>query len=84
MKKTLSIVAVITCCYNECAERKGLGWLGTPHHHLHYAEKHLTEEANEKCRHYLNQRLPHYSSWQDYWRHSDPFKETSYLALELC
>ena len=54
-------------------------WGGWGHHIVAYiAEKHLTPEAKEKCQHYLKHSLPHYSSWQDYWRHSDPFKEISY------
>ena len=77
MKKTLSIIALALVAIMSVQSAKA--WGGWGHHITTYiAEKHLTEEANEKCRHYLNQRLPHYSSWQDYWRHSDPFKETSY------
>ena len=56
-----------------------LAWGGWGHHITAYiAEKHLTPEAKEKCQHYLKHNLPHYSSWQDYWRHSNPFKEISY------
>ena len=53
-----------------------MAWGGWGHHITAYiAEKHLTPEAKEKCQHYLKHNLPHYSSWQDYWRHSKPFEE---------
>jgi hypothetical protein len=56
-----------------------MAWGGWGHHITAYiAEKHLTPEAKAKCQHYLKHNLPHYSSWQDYWRHSDPFKEISF------
>ena len=59
--------------------QNALAWGGWGHHITAYiAEKHLTPEAKEKCQHYLKHNLPHYSSWQDYWRHSDPFKEISF------
>lgn len=59
--------------------QSAMAWGGWGHHISTYiAEKHLTPEAKEKCQHYLKHRLPHYSSWQDYWRHSDPFKATTY------
>ena len=58
--------------------QNAMAWGGWGHHITAYiAEKHLTPEAKEKCQHYLKHNLPHYSSWQDYWRHSDPFKEIS-------
>ena len=59
--------------------QSAMAWSLWGHHISAYiAEKHLTPEAKEKCQHYLKHNLPHYSSWQDYWRHSDPFKEISY------
>lgn len=59
--------------------QSAMAWGNWGHHIITYlAEKHLTPEAKEKCQHYLKYRLPHYSSWMDYWRHSDPFKESSY------
>ena len=59
--------------------QSAMAWSNWGHHIAAYiAEKHLTPEANAKCQHYLKQNLPHFSSWQDYWRHSDPFKEISF------
>ena len=59
--------------------QSAMAWGGKGHHISAYiAERHLTAEAKQKCQHYLKHNLPHYSSWQDYWRHSDPFKEISY------
>jgi hypothetical protein len=77
MKKTL--VTIVLSLVAIMSVQSAMAWGGWGHHISTYiAEKHLTPEANEKCRHYLKHRLPHYSSWQDYWRHSDPFKEISY------
>jgi len=68
----LSLVSILSV-------QNAKAWGGWGHHISTFiAEKHLTPEANEKCQHYLKHSLPHYSSWQDYWRHSDPFKEISY------
>ena len=59
--------------------QSAMAWGGWGHHISAYiAEKHLTPEAKAKCEYYLKHKLPHYSSWQDHWRHSDPFKEISY------
>lgn len=59
--------------------QSALAWGNWGHHISAYiAEQHLTPEAKEKCQHYLKHNLSHYSSWQDYWRHSDPFKEISF------
>ena len=59
--------------------QSAMAWGNWGHHITAYiAEKHLTPEAKAKCQHYLKYSLPHYSSWQDYWRHSDPFKEISF------
>ena len=59
--------------------QSAMAWSMWGHHISAYiAEKHLTPEAKEKCRYYLKHRLPHYSAWQDYWRHSEPFKEMTH------
>ena len=43
---------------------------GTVGHHCaaYIAEQHLTPEAKEKCRHYLNHTLTYYAMWMDRWR----------------
>lgn len=73
------IATFIVACVALCCVQSAMAWGGWGHHIAAYiAEKHLTPEANAKCQHYLKQNLPHFSSWQDYWRHSDPFKEISF------
>lgn len=77
MKNKISIL-VLALVATMCTQ-SAMAWGGWGHHISAYiAEKHLTPEAKAKCQHYLKHNLPHYSSWQDYWRHSDPFKEISY------
>ena len=62
--------------------QEALAWATTGHHVVAYiAEQHLTPEANAKCVQYLQFSLPHYSSWQDYWRNSDPFKEITHWHM---
>ena len=43
---------------------------GTVGHHCaaYIAEQHLTPEANEKCRYYLQHTLSYYAMWMDRWR----------------
>ena len=77
MKNKISIL-VLALVATMCTQ-SAMAWGGWGHHISAYiAEKHLTPEAKAKCQHYLKHNLPHYSAWQDYWRHSDPFKESSY------
>ena len=74
MKNKISIVLLAIVA--TLGVQKAMAWATWGHHVTAYiAEKHLTPEAKEKCQHYLKHSLPHFSSWQDYWRHSDPFKE---------
>ena len=62
--------------------QEALAWATTGHHVVAYiAEQHLTPEAKAKCEQYLQFSLPHYSSWQDYWRNSDPFKEITHWHM---
>jgi hypothetical protein len=62
--------------------QSAMAWGGWGHHISAYiAEKHLTPEAKAKCEHYLQYSLPHYSSWMDHWRNSEPFKETTYWHM---
>ena len=59
-----------------------MAWGAWGHHITAYiAEQHLTSEAKAKCEHYLKHSLPHYSSWMDHWRNSEPFKETTYWHM---
>ena len=46
-----------------------MAW-GTVGHHCaaYIAEQHLTPEAKEKCRYYLNHTLSYYAMWMDRWR----------------
>ena len=77
MNRKLSIVVLALVA--TMSVQSAMAWGNWGHHLTTYlAEKHLTPEAKEKCQYYLKYRLPHYSSWMDYWRHSDPFKESSY------
>lgn len=73
------ITTIILACVALCCVQSAMAWSNWGHHIAAYiAEKHLTPEAKAKCQHYLKHNLPHFSSWQDYWRHSDPFKEISF------
>ena len=77
MMKTLRNLMILLATL--AVSQSAMAWGGWGHHISAYiAEKHLTPEAKAKCQHYLKHTLPHYSSWQDHWRHSDPFKEISY------
>ena len=77
MRKKLSILIVALVA--SMSIQSAMAWSSWGHHISAYiAEKHLTPEAKAKCEYYLKHKLPHYSSWQDYWRHSDPFKEISF------
>ena len=76
MKKIITSVIALVALFGVQSAK---AWGTWGHHAVAFiAEKHLTPEAKEKCQHYLKHNLPHYSSWQDYWRHSDPFKEISF------
>lgn len=76
MKKFSNLMILLVAL---AVSQSAMAWSGWGHHISAYiAEKHLTPEAKAKCQHYLKHSLPHYSCWQDYWRHSDPFKEISY------
>ena len=73
MKRIFNLMLL---CVALGVSHSAMAWGGWGHHITAYiAEKHLTPEAKEKCQHYLKHNLPHYSSWQDYWRHSKPFEE---------
>ena len=77
MKRKISIL--VFALVATFSIQSAMAWGNWGHHITAFiAEKHLTPEAKEKCQHYLKYSLPHYSSWQDYWRHSDPFKEISF------
>ena len=77
MRKKLSILIVALVA--SMSIQSAMAWSSWGHHISAYiAEHHLTPEAKAQCVHYLKHKLPHYSSWQDHWRHSDPFKESSF------
>lgn len=79
MKKITTILLTLVAIMSV---QSAMAWAEKGHHIIAYiAEKHLTPEANEKCQHYLRHALPHYSSWQDYWRNSHPFKEITHWHM---
>ena len=49
--------------------QRAMAW-GTVGHHCaaYIAEQHLTPEAKEKCRYYLQHTLSYYAMWMDRWR----------------
>ena len=49
--------------------QRAMAW-GTVGHHCaaYIAEQHLTPEAKEKTRHYLQHTLSYYAMWMDRWR----------------
>ena len=59
---TLCLVAVM-------GQQSAKAW-GTVGHHCaaYIAEQHLTPEAKEKCRYYLQHTLSYYAMWMDRWR----------------
>lgn len=79
MKKIItSVIALVTLFGAQSA----MAWGTWGHHAVAYiAEKHLTPEAKAKCEQYLQFSLPHYSSWQDYWRNSHPFEEITHWHM---
>ena len=79
MKKITTILLTLVAIMSVQSAR---AWAERGHHIIAYiAEQHLTPEAKEKCQHYLRHSLPHYSSWQDYWRNSAPFKEITHWHM---
>ena len=67
MKKI--IVSFLAAVVMLCGANKAMAW-GTVGHHCaaYIAEQHLTPEAKEKCRYYLNHTLSYYAMWMDRWR----------------
>ena len=67
MKKT--VFALLAAVMALCGVNKAMAW-GTVGHHCaaYIAEQHLTPEAKEKCRYYLNHTLSYYAMWMDRWR----------------
>ncbi|MBR5807179.1 MAG: S1/P1 Nuclease, partial [Alistipes sp.] len=80
MKNKISIILLALIA--TMSVQKAMAWATWGHHVTAYiAEKHLTPEAKAKCEHYLQHSLPHFSSWQDYWRNSHPFKEITHWHM---
>lgn len=76
MKRKYLIVALLFIV--TMGADRAMAWSGFGHSAAAYiAEQHLTPKAKAKCREYLGHTLPFYSSWMDYWRNIEPFKETS-------
>ena len=79
MKKIITSVIALVALFGA---QSAMAWGTWGHHAVAYiAEKHLTPEAKAKCEHYLQFSLPHYSSWQDYWRNSHPFEEITHWHM---
>ncbi len=78
MKQKL-ILAFAVAVATVAATLEVRAWGGAGHSAIAYiAERHLTPEARERCIHYLNHTPAYFASWQDQWRFTDPFKETTY------
>ena len=76
------ITTLALLCVAFLGVQSAMAWGGWGHHITAYiAEHHLTPEAKAKCQHYLKHNLPHYSSWQDYWRNSHPFEEITHWHM---
>ena len=79
MKKIITSVIALVALFGA---QSAMAWGTWGHHAVAYiAEKHLTPEAKAKCEQYLQFSLPHYSSWQDYWRNSHPFEEITHWHM---
>jgi hypothetical protein len=80
MKNKITVILITLIA--AMSVQKTMAWSTWGHHITAYiAEKHLTPQAKEKCEHYLQHSLPHFSSWQDYWRNSHPFKEITHWHM---
>ena len=76
LRVLFALLFAVTISHNAMA------WGVWGHHITAYiAEQHLNPEEKEKCEYYLQHSLPHYSVWQDQWRRSDPFKETTFWHM---
>ena len=79
MKKIITSVIALVALFGVQSAK---AWGTWGHHAVAFiAEKHLTPEAKAKCDQYLQFSLPHYSSWQDYWRNSPPFQEITHWHM---
>ena len=79
MKKIITSVIALVVLFGVQSAK---AWGTWGHHAVAFiAEKHLTPEAKAKCEQYLQFSLPHYSSWQDYWRNSHPFEEITHWHM---
>ena len=75
MKRFLTFVAVLCTI---AATHTVKAWNNIGHATIAViAERHMTEEAKQKCRHYLKHNLPYYSAWMDYWRNCPGFEHTT-------
>ena len=75
MKRFLILAAVALCF---AATQSAKAWNNIGHATIAViAERHLTDEAKEKCRSYLKHNLPYYAAWMDYWRNCPGFEHTS-------
>ena len=75
MKRLLTLLAVVLAY---AATQSASAWNNIGHATIAViAERHMTEEAKEKCRAYLKHNLPYYSAWMDYWRNCPGFEHTS-------
>ena len=75
MKRLLTLLAVVLAY---AASQSASAWNNIGHATIAViAERHMTEEAKEKCRAYLKHNLPYYSAWMDYWRNCPGFEHTS-------
>ena len=79
MKKIITSVVALVALFGVQSAK---AWGTWGHHAVAFiAEKHLTPEAKAQCERYLQFSLPHYSSWQDYWRNSHPFEEITHWHM---
>lgn len=65
----LSLVAVM-------GVQRAMAWGIFAHGAIVYVtEQHLTPEAKAKCRYYLKHTLPYHSTWMDFWRGVEKYKD---------
>ena len=75
MKRFLTVVALLCTIV---ATQTVKAWNNIGHATIAViAERHMTEEAKQKCRYYLKHNLPYYSAWMDYWRNCPGFEHTT-------
>lgn len=78
MRKS-SIITILLVLF---VTTRALAWGSQGHSIIGYiAEKHLTDKARERCRHYIHHTLAYEASWMDNWRYCKGFNGTAHWHI---